>query len=250
MHTWCCAAVRLASEELHRWPTRGLSRCLLLCVLRLSRDRRRRSESSLVGFLTKARNTALMSSRDADCDVPPSFFCPISMELMRDPVLTTDGLCYDRANIEQWFARGHRTSPLSGASLASTTLLSNNALRHAIEHREKKHSKVLQRATLTPVMSWTYVEEKTKEMKPWSEFVGLHSSTFHCRHLLPYFVGVHAICGATFFTRLFLLSSPSLLFTFLFTFTFHFLFLFLFSSNPYAVACDLSVEQLPSDADP
>lgn len=86
-------------------------------------------------------------------DAPPSFFCPISMELMRDPVLTTDGLCYDRVGIEQWFAAGNRTSPLSGASLDATTLLPNIALRQAIEDWEEKHSKVLQRASLTPVMS-------------------------------------------------------------------------------------------------
>lgn len=72
---------------------------------------------------------------------------------MRDPVLTTDGLCYERTEIEQWFAAGNRTSPLSGASLDSTTLLPNIALKQAIEDWEEKHSKVLQRASLTPIMS-------------------------------------------------------------------------------------------------
>lgn len=56
-------------------------------------------------------------------DAPPAFFCPISMELMRDPVSTADGHCYERANIERWFAQGSRTSPKTGARLSSTTLI-------------------------------------------------------------------------------------------------------------------------------
>lgn len=75
------------------------------------------------------------------------------MELMRYPVLTTDGLCYDRAEIERWFAGGNSTSPLSGASLDSTTLLPNIALQQAIEKWEESHSKLLQRASLSPVRS-------------------------------------------------------------------------------------------------
>ena len=86
-------------------------------------------------------------------EAPPSYFCPISLELMRDPVLTADGQCYDRAAIEEWFAGGNSTSPLSGASLDSTALFPNRALRHAVEDWEEKHSKVLQRGSLSPVLS-------------------------------------------------------------------------------------------------
>lgn len=56
-------------------------------------------------------------------DAPPAFFCPISMELMRDPVSTADGHCYERASIERWFAQGSRTSPKTGASLSSITVI-------------------------------------------------------------------------------------------------------------------------------
>ena len=63
----------------------------------------------------------------------PSFFCPISLDIMRDPVSTEDGHCYERADIEEWFAGGNTTSPKTGAALASTTLTPNHALRNAIE---------------------------------------------------------------------------------------------------------------------
>ena len=41
---------------------------------------------------------------------PDALCCPISMEIMRDPVIAADGHTYERAEIESWFAN-NRTSP-------------------------------------------------------------------------------------------------------------------------------------------
>jgi flagellar biosynthesis GTPase FlhF len=65
-----------------------------------------------------------------------SFQCPLTMEVMRDPVITTDGQTYERMEIERWFALGNRTSPLTGAELPSTLLFPNIALRNAIHDAE------------------------------------------------------------------------------------------------------------------
>ncbi len=62
-----------------------------------------------------------------------SFQCPLTMEVMRDPVMTTDGQTYERMEIERWFALGNRTSPLTGAELPCTLLFPNIALRNAIQ---------------------------------------------------------------------------------------------------------------------
>ena len=43
-------------------------------------------------------------------EVPDALCCPISMEIMRDPVIAADGHTYERAEIEAWFAN-NRTSP-------------------------------------------------------------------------------------------------------------------------------------------
>ena len=61
-----------------------------------------------------------------------SFRCPLTMEVMRDPVITVDGQTYGRTEIEKWFALGNRTSPLTGEALPSTNLFPNIALRKAI----------------------------------------------------------------------------------------------------------------------
>ncbi|GAB5033901.1 wd sam and u-box domain-containing protein 1 [Nannochloropsis oceanica] len=56
--------------------------------------------------------------------------CPISRCIMRDPVLTCDGHSYERASIEAWLRRGHRTSPMTGLVLPSRKLWPNLALKH------------------------------------------------------------------------------------------------------------------------
>lgn len=64
--------------------------------------------------------------------VPFSCRCPISGELMVDPVLVADGHTYDRIMIEEWFSRGHVTSPLTGLRLPSVTMTSNHAVKSLI----------------------------------------------------------------------------------------------------------------------
>lgn len=65
--------------------------------------------------------------------VPQSFQCPITQDLMRDPVCTVDGQVYERAAIMEWFRRGHYTSPLTGMILPSLALVDEYPLRRAIE---------------------------------------------------------------------------------------------------------------------
>ena len=65
--------------------------------------------------------------------VPPSFLCPISHEIMTDPVVTHDGQVYDRDSINAWFRRGHNTSPLTGVQLPNLIVTPETPLRRAIE---------------------------------------------------------------------------------------------------------------------
>ena len=59
--------------------------------------------------------------------------CPISHEIMRDPVICCDGHSYDRVNIERWL-ESHDTSPLTNAQLSSKALIPNHQLRAICEH--------------------------------------------------------------------------------------------------------------------
>jgi len=58
--------------------------------------------------------------------------CPITRELMTDPVICEDGQTYERAAIEQWFRRGNLRSPATNATLRQLSLFPNIALRSII----------------------------------------------------------------------------------------------------------------------
>ena len=62
-----------------------------------------------------------------------NFLCPITQEVMRDPVIGSDGITYERTAIEAWFSAGHSTSPLTRAPMTSRSLVPNIALRAMIE---------------------------------------------------------------------------------------------------------------------
>ncbi|KAL0902879.1 hypothetical protein M5K25_028441 [Dendrobium thyrsiflorum] len=66
--------------------------------------------------------------------LPKDFCCPISLELMRDPVVVPTGQTYDRHFITQWIAGGHQTCPNSGQNLGNAVLIPNRAIRSVISH--------------------------------------------------------------------------------------------------------------------
>ena len=63
------------------------------------------------------------------------FECPITSELMYDPIIADDGHSYERTAIERWFSAGNSTSPVTGQKLDSLVLRSNHALRSAIQSK-------------------------------------------------------------------------------------------------------------------
>jgi len=63
--------------------------------------------------------------------VPDDYMCPITAEIMTDPVSTLDGFTYERTAILDWL-RTNDTSPLTGTKLESTTVIPNLSLRSMI----------------------------------------------------------------------------------------------------------------------
>jgi Mg-chelatase subunit ChlD len=68
-----------------------------------------------------------------------NFYCPITDELMVDPVMDPDGNTYERAAIIQWLST-HNTSPITRAPLTVNQLIPNRSLRSAIEDELAKQS--------------------------------------------------------------------------------------------------------------
>jgi hypothetical protein len=64
-------------------------------------------------------------------ETPADFTCPITQEIMSDPVICADGHSYERESIARWLVN-HQTSPKTNAQLEHTTLIPNHTLRGAI----------------------------------------------------------------------------------------------------------------------
>ncbi len=60
------------------------------------------------------------------------FFCPITHELMIDPVIDPDGNSYERKAIEDWLHQ-NGTSPITRTHLSAADLRPNRALKQAID---------------------------------------------------------------------------------------------------------------------
>ncbi|KAK1381482.1 RING-type E3 ubiquitin transferase [Heracleum sosnowskyi] len=105
--------------------------------------------SSLMGLMTYFRcvhfvsvgNPTLIKESDesSGCDGEvisslnsDDFQCPISLEVMLDPVTIATGHTYDRSSILKWFKAGNSTCPKTGKKLICRDLVSNLAMKHLI----------------------------------------------------------------------------------------------------------------------
>lgn len=64
--------------------------------------------------------------------IPDDFRCPISLELMKDPVIVSTGQTYERSCIQKWLDAGHKTCPKTQQNLSHTTLTPNFVLKSLI----------------------------------------------------------------------------------------------------------------------
>ncbi|XP_055734856.1 WD repeat, SAM and U-box domain-containing protein 1-like [Salvelinus fontinalis] len=65
-------------------------------------------------------------------DAPDEFLCPITREVMKDPVIAADGYSYEREAIESWISAKNRSSPMTNLPLPTTLVMPNRSLKTAI----------------------------------------------------------------------------------------------------------------------
>lgn len=65
--------------------------------------------------------------------VPGCFLCPLSQQVMEDPVIAADGVTYERREIADVMAYAHWASPVTGELMSSTEVTANVGLKAAIE---------------------------------------------------------------------------------------------------------------------
>jgi len=81
----------------------------------------------------KKGDDSSLSISEIEENCPPSFICPISTEIMTDPVILVEtGTTYDRIYIQEWL-QNHDSDPSTGLKLNSKEILPVLALKNAIE---------------------------------------------------------------------------------------------------------------------
>ncbi|CAH8356361.1 unnamed protein product [Eruca vesicaria subsp. sativa] len=76
------------------------------------------------GMMEKtAKSSSLEMLETVSC--PDEFRCPLSNELMRDPVVLASGQTYDKLFIQKWLSSGNRTCPKTQQVLSHTALTPN-----------------------------------------------------------------------------------------------------------------------------
>lgn len=98
-------------------------------------EARRRLTSYLVLlFNHRCRTKALQHAQQpAPRIAPKEFYCPITLEMMENPVVLADGYSYERDAICTWIASGNECSPMTNDYLSSTVLYTNFALKNLIQ---------------------------------------------------------------------------------------------------------------------
>lgn len=132
------AQLELAADAAHGW-TRGGSKADGSKVARDARVALARQEKEIV-FLKQQLAAAASGARPGfslppaflDARTPLEFVCPITRQVMRDPVIAADGQSYERAAITAFLQAGNVTSPVSGQRLSHPGLVRNAALATAI----------------------------------------------------------------------------------------------------------------------
>ncbi|XP_051149041.1 E3 ubiquitin-protein ligase PUB24-like [Andrographis paniculata] len=78
---------------------------------------------------------AAAAAGDNNVEIPEYFVCPISLQIMKDPVTAVSGITYDRDSIERWLFKSHHAiCPVTKQPLPENSdLTPNHTLRRLIQ---------------------------------------------------------------------------------------------------------------------
>lgn len=96
---------------------------------------------------SEERRRAERVAAGAPAELPPmpnEFLCPITLEVMADPVTAADGYTYERTAIEQWLASGRGKSPITNQDLEHRRVMGSMTIKKMIaEWPEIEHQRIL-----------------------------------------------------------------------------------------------------------
>lgn len=89
----------------------------------------------MIALVTRMHERLIMIKQSQSCSpvtIPPDFCCPLSLELMTDPVIVASGQTYERGYIKNWIDLGLTVCPKTRQTLAHTNLITNYTVKALI----------------------------------------------------------------------------------------------------------------------
>ncbi|XP_062101869.1 U-box domain-containing protein 4 [Humulus lupulus] len=89
----------------------------------------------MIALVTRMHERLITIKQSQSCSpvpIPPDFCCPLSLELMTDPVIVASGQTYERAFIKNWIDLGLTVCPKTRQTLAHTNLITNYTVKALI----------------------------------------------------------------------------------------------------------------------
>ncbi|KAF4373523.1 hypothetical protein F8388_025217 [Cannabis sativa] len=87
----------------------------------------------VLGWRLRRKSNKKKSLKAMKVEIPNHFLCPISFDLMKDPVTLSTGITYDRENIEKWLEEGNFTCPVTNQILHNFDMIPNHSIRKMIQ---------------------------------------------------------------------------------------------------------------------
>ena len=130
-------AAKRTREEADRAVECELKRCS-------SAPKQQRAEQEQEQETPAQAPTSLSSCPSGAARPPAQFCCPLTLELMRDPVSLASGQTYERVEVTRWLTEARRKGqkprdPLTNSVLESKAIVPNIALRQLIEMWQGTH---------------------------------------------------------------------------------------------------------------
>ncbi|KAF5736198.1 hypothetical protein HS088_TW14G00334 [Tripterygium wilfordii] len=89
----------------------------------------------MIGLVTRMHDRFVTIKQSQSCNpvpIPTDFCCPLSLELMTDPVIVASGQTYERTFIKNWIDLGLTVCPKTRQTLAHTNLIPNYTVKALI----------------------------------------------------------------------------------------------------------------------
>ncbi|GLJ24433.1 hypothetical protein SUGI_0466560 [Cryptomeria japonica] len=148
-HTVCNSKIKIIADKLELMTNQEIlsEQCALEMekgfVLAEKNEQEEEFINQVIDLVTQMREYMLelkQTQSQYGPPIPADFRCPLSLELMADPVIIASGQTYERAYIQRWLDQGMKTCPKTRQALNHNCLIPNFTVKALIENWCKSHN--------------------------------------------------------------------------------------------------------------